>query len=256
MEVLRASALLFRMHIGAIALSRRILIAFVLAALPPMIAFIVLRFGPDGATAEKLVGGMSVFFSLNFIVPILALVTGAAVVNEEVENRTITYIFTRPVPRVSLLLGRWVATLVLVTGLLTASAAGVLLSAVQSGDALPEGMALHYFWASILGGAVYSLLFAVLGIFMKNPMVLGIGYVFAFEGLVANLPGSSGALSIQYYLRSIIASVDLSVWEVIEEMGVKFQSPAEATVRLLILSAITLGVGAWGISRRQYILTS
>jgi ABC-2 type transport system permease protein len=256
MELLRASSLIFRMHLGSIARSRRTLIAILLAALPPLIAFVVLRFGPEQATAEKIVGGMSVYFSLNFIVPILALVLGAAVVNEEVENRTITYIFTRPVPRLSLLLGRWLATLVLVTALLVGSAAGVLIAAAQTGDPLPDGLVLHYLWASVLGGAVYSLLFAVIGIFMKNPMVLGIGYVFALEGLVANLPGSTGAISIQYYLRSIIADVELSVWKVIEGMGTEFQTPAEATTRLAILSVIAFVVGAWGISRRQYILTA
>jgi ABC-type transport system involved in multi-copper enzyme maturation permease subunit len=32
-------------------------------------------------------------------VPLLALILGASVVAEEIEDRTLTYLFTRPVPR-------------------------------------------------------------------------------------------------------------------------------------------------------------
>ena len=130
------------------------------------------------------------------------------------------------------------------------------MAASSTGEALPEGLGTHYVWATVLGGAVYTLMFAVLGVFLRNPMVVGLGYVFAIEGLLANLPGSTGSLSVQYFLRSILAGIDLPIWKSLEGMNVEYVSTTEATVRMGILIGVALVVGTWGISRKQYVLTS
>ena len=85
-------------------------------------------------------------------VPLVALILGSAVVAEEIEDRTITYLFTRPIPRAAVLLGRWLATALvlelclllsaeLTFGLLQHSAAVINFPVDRT---MPEGMADRY----------------------------------------------------------------------------------------------------------------
>src|SRR5262245_1577097 len=64
-----------------------------------------------------LVGGPSIFgmmiwlLHMRFIVPVLGVFYGTALIADEVEDKTITYLFTRPIPRASVLLGKYLAYL-------------------------------------------------------------------------------------------------------------------------------------------------
>src|SRR5207247_11419601 len=65
------------------------------------------------------VGGPALFglimwlLYIRFIVPVLGVFYGTALIADEVEDRTITYLFTRPIPRASVLIGKYCAYLVL-----------------------------------------------------------------------------------------------------------------------------------------------
>ena len=48
---------------------------------------------------------------LRFIVPVLGVFYGTALIADEVEDKTITYLFTRPIPRGAVLLGKYLAYL-------------------------------------------------------------------------------------------------------------------------------------------------
>ena len=45
-------------------------------------------------------GGMIWLLYLRFVVPVLGAFYGTSLMSDEVEDRTITYLFTRPVPEV------------------------------------------------------------------------------------------------------------------------------------------------------------
>ncbi len=57
------------------------------------------------------------------------------------------------------------------------------------GPPLDPGITLPLLAAALLGGAVYSAIFAAAGVFFRHPMITGLGYAFAVEGFLANLPG-------------------------------------------------------------------
>ena len=48
---------------------------------------------------------------LRFIVPVLGVFYGTALMADEVEDKTITYLFTRPIPRGAVLVGKFLAYL-------------------------------------------------------------------------------------------------------------------------------------------------
>src|SRR5689334_9211804 len=49
---------------------------------------------------------------LRFVVPVLGVFYGTALIADEIDDKTITYLFTRPIPRSSILFGKYLAFLV------------------------------------------------------------------------------------------------------------------------------------------------
>lgn len=262
-DLLRTTLLIFRLHTSTVLRSRRALIAILLAALAPLLAFLAIEFGGGQRhhptpNAAQIVKAISFMLNLQVVVPVMALIAGSAVITEEVENRTITYVFTRPVPRPALLYGRWLSTLVLVCTLLALSSLGILAAASRAEGTIPDGLATRLVLASCLGGAVYSMIAALLGIFLRRPMIVALGYAFAVEGLLSNLPGSTQSLSVLYYLRSILVDQGDADWKKLGPivMAVEYLTPSAAVVRLLAFLLVCALVGGFAIRRKQFVLTS
>ena len=66
-------------------------------------------------TAASIFGMMIWVFFLRFIVPVLGVFYGTSLIADEVEDRTITYLFTRPIRRGAVLVGKYLAYLVCTT---------------------------------------------------------------------------------------------------------------------------------------------
>lgn len=254
-----ATWLLFHTHLRRLAWSKRALVCVVLALLAPLAAFLVASVGRKVGPAEIAVH-VGFLLQLQVILPVLALVAGSAAVAEEVEDRTITFLFSRPVPRPAVLLGRLGAILVFLLALLALSTFLLLAASARArggGDGLEAGIREPLYAAVLLGGAVYASLFAVLGVFVKSPIIVGLGYAFAFEGFLANLPASTQAMTIQFYLRSVIAALGSPAWNQVET----FASPSfdllpEALWKLGIVLALALGLGVWRIARREFVVSA
>lgn len=258
MGVLGGTWLIFQTQLSTVLRSKRALVCLLLALSPAVVAMAP----PRGIDASEVVWLIGMMFILQLIAPLIGLIAGSAVLTEEIENRTITYAFTRPVPRVALFLGRYLATLLLVAALLAGSSYLLVTLAPMKGrvNDLPSGILEQLTLASLLAGALYALLTAGLGVFVKRPMIVGLFYLIAMEGLLANLPGSSQKLTLQYYLRGVFTR--LGVEENAGLRGVdfitqtEFLSPAESVLRLVVMMALVIGVCTYGIRRRQYVLTS
>ena len=62
-------------------------------------------------TGPAIFGLMIWVFYLRFIVPVLGVFYGTSLMADEVEDKTITYLFTRPIPRGAVLVGKYLAYL-------------------------------------------------------------------------------------------------------------------------------------------------
>jgi ABC-2 type transport system permease protein len=273
MNLLHTTLLLFRMHLARSFFARRTWLCAALALVPAAIAWTLARFSTRIGAAD-IAAHLGWLLMLQTLVPLLALVVGSAVITEEIEDRTITYLFARPITRASVLLGRWLAALVLLSLMLAAGSALLVWAASTShvahataiglapGDPVGEhglmgGVAAPLLQAVLLGGAVYSALFAVAAVFFAHPMIVGLAYSFAIEGLLANLPGKNQSLTIQYYLRSWIAGYGEPAWNRVEGFAsTQFDTPHGAIATLVIVLVAALALGAWRIERREFVLTS
>ena len=116
--MLRATIILCQFHFWRLCFSKRLFACLAVSALPVAAAFLIKTISPYVGPPPTI--ELAWFLIVQFVVPVLALILGSAVVAEEVEDRTIIFLFTRPSPRMTILLGRWLASLAILGVLLTA----------------------------------------------------------------------------------------------------------------------------------------
>lgn len=262
----RAVGILFLAHLLRVFRTRRGWIAVALAAMPvALVVFVsvVSRLKEEALPLEVLIT-FSWFFLVQTIVPLVSLVMASAVVAEEIEDRTITYLFTRPIPRPAILIGRWLAVALPIALVLCASAELVVWLLVDALDpklvpgGIPEGLHASILLAVVMGGVVYSALFASAGALFKRPMLIGLGYTFVYEGFLGNLPGANQKATVQYYLRSFLFSERRSLMGEVEEaiFSVPLAEPGAAVRTLALILVGALVLAAWRFTRREYVLAA
>ncbi|NOT28878.1 MAG: ABC transporter permease [Planctomycetes bacterium] len=260
-----ATLILFQAHLKRTFFSKRALISAGLCCLPVAASLLIATISRfEGPPPLEVVLHMGWFLHVQTIVPLVALIVGSAVVAEEIEDRTITFLFTRPIPRAAILVGRYLAALVLLVVVLGASSALVIriLSGLHGAEGqeivMPAGFQLRLFACVLLGGAVYSAVFAALGALVKRPVLVGIGYCFVFEGLLANLPGQNQKLTVLYYLKSLLLGGNAELLPMFSETlaPLELATPAAAVRTLVLILVAALAIGARRLASREYVLAA
>jgi ABC-type Na+ efflux pump permease subunit len=211
------------------------------------------------------VGGAGIFglmvwlLYVRFIVPILGVFYGTALIADEVEDRTITYLFTRPVPRGAVLLGKYLAYLACTVLLILPSVVVVYLLIVPAGgssiaDSFPALLSDLVMLA--MGLAAYGALFAWVGARMKRPLVAGLIFVLGWEPGVLLFPGYLKRLTVAYYLQALVPHAMPQDTAISVLMQVFAEVPG-VLVSLIALAAITAGtlwLAAKTVESREYVL--
>lgn len=257
--LLRGSWLLARASLPRMLLSRRFLVCALLAFVPVLVAFLAARLSSRVGPAE-LATHVTWMLLLQIVLPLTSLVAGVSVVAEEIEDRTISYVFTRPIPRAALLLGRLAAALAWIVPLLV-GAAWLVLEASENargkGEPLHEATRAPLFAAVAAGAVVYTSVFAAAGALLRHPMIVGLSYAFAIEGFLANLPGKNQMLALQHHLRSLVAATHQPAWARVEGFAsAAYDTPATSWTVLACVGLCAVAIAAVGLSRREIELTS
>jgi len=157
----------------------------------------------------------------------------------------------------------WLPALVLVLALLAISStsATLILAHVNPGRRFeppsPE-VQRRLLETVLIGGAVYSAVFAALGGMLKHSIIFGLAYTFVVEGFLANLPGGNQKITIVYYLRSFLVGADPSIrsqlGEALTNTPLVPAGRALATLVGILFGALLLG--GLVVRRKQYVLPS
>jgi ABC-2 type transport system permease protein len=178
---------------------RKLVATALLVALPAVIAvcwrLLAKKFVPADVY-NSLAGGLIFGFTLI----ILAVIFATSAVSQELEQRTIVYLLTRPVPRWRILLAKFAASLVVIVGTLWLSS--LALALVAAGPLhLRDTRLLRDLAILPVGALAYGGLFLFLATFIRWSLLLGIVFAFGWESWVPSLPGDFSKLSLMAYLR-------------------------------------------------------
>jgi ABC-type transport system involved in multi-copper enzyme maturation permease subunit len=234
---------IFELALGEMLWARRTLFIAVAAGAPVALAIVARLALVNGSAVLRINGGrvdsaaifgtiISVLY-LRFIVPALGVFYGTSLIADEVEDKTITYLFTRPMSRGAIVLGKYLAYLLCVMSIVLPSVALVFLVMVPFRD---MGMLVRALIGDLgiiaLGLAAYGAVFLWAGVSFRRPLVAGLVFIFGWEQLALTLPGYLGRLTIAYYLQA--ATVSLT--------------------SLLVITVAAVFFAMRTIERREYVL--
>ncbi len=178
---------------------------FILLALVPLLLTLLVRVVDPKESGDFFTKVMlSLYFQL--LVPVLALFFGSSIVNDELDGKTLVYLTTVPVRRRAVLLGKYLAALLLAALLV---AGGFLLCFLVAafgrlGEAAAWGELGVFLGAALLALFCYSALFTALGAFMKKSILAGIFFVFGWESVVQYFPGVTQKFTVIHWIKSLL----------------------------------------------------
>jgi ABC-type transport system involved in multi-copper enzyme maturation permease subunit len=182
--------------------------ALALLGLFPVVLAVVARIflrGRAGDMSAVFTEILMVFFLQLYIV-ILSLFYGTSVVAEEVENRTLSYLTTRPVSKPAIVLGKYAAYSLLMF-VMVGIGLGVsyfILNAPRLGDPALYATFLRYLGVLGLGILAYTAFFTFLGTLLKKAIIVGLIFGFGWENVIQYFPGSTQRFSVVHYLKSLL----------------------------------------------------
>jgi ABC-2 type transport system permease protein len=268
-SVFSSAMRVFDLSLGQMLWSRRSVLLGLLLGGPVFLA-IVLRvvatlfesgFQINGAKAAgaSIFGLMVWLLYIRFIVPVLGVFYGTALIADEVEDKTITYLFTRPIPRSAVLLGKYAAYLACTVLIVLPSVMLVFFLVVPTGgssiaEAFPSLVVDLGMLA--LGLAAYGALFALVGTRIKRPLVVGLVFAFGWEPAVLLFPGYLKRLTVAYYLQALVTH-EMPQDSAVSMLLQVFHEVPSVAVSLACLAGI-IGVTLWSAGRavenREYVL--
>jgi ABC-2 type transport system permease protein len=253
--------------LGEMLWSRRTIFMALVVGGPVILAIVVRALEAFGMPALRVNGqrvvGINVFgimiwmLFLRFIIPVLGVFYGTALMADEVEDKTVTYLFTRPIPRGAVLVGKYLAyvvctSLVVLPSVMLVYFLLVPLSQIPStfGNLVTDLGLLG------LGLAVYGAVFAFVGAVFKRPLVIGLVFAFGWEQVAMALPGYMKRFTIAYYLQALVPHAMPSEGVVSLLQGL-FRDTPPVAISLVWLAAyvvVFLYLAAWTVERKEYVL--
>jgi ABC-2 type transport system permease protein len=264
----------FDLSLGEMLWSRRTIFMALVVGAPVLIALLLRMLvslglplfedGRSGGPPIRMTGpaifGMIIWLLyLRFIVPVLGVFYGTSLIADEIEDKTITYLFTRPIPRGAVLVGKYLAYLGCTTCVVLPSVVLVYLLVVPMrgslGAAFPD--LLKDLLLLALGLAVYGAVFAFVGAKFKRPLLVGLVFVFGWEQAALAFPGYLKQFTVMYYLQAIVPHAMPADGGVVSLIQGLFRETPSLPISLISLAVIWAASLAWGsriVSRREYVL--
>jgi ABC-2 type transport system permease protein len=189
------------------------------------------------------------------VLMLAAAIFSASVVAQEVEQKTIVYLVTRPIPRPTLIASRLLATAIVVTGIVVLGAAAVSFATYG-----PGGISNSYFLRDLKGLAVgalaYSSLFTVTSLLMNRAMIVNLIFAFGWETIATNMTGNIYRLSVFSYLRSIAekpVSGGGMMGALAGDRSLSYVSAETSWITMAVLIALCAWGCQWWFSRFAYL---
>ena len=259
----------FDMSFGQMLWSRRTVFMGLATGAPIVIAVLLrvihemglssFRINGVAVPGPVILGGMIWLLYLRFVVPVLGAFYGTSLVSDEVEDRTISYLFTRQVPKGAIIIGKYLAYLAC-TGLVvlpSVTAVYLLITPVSGGSVggtFPQ--LLTDLGLLAVGLTVYGAVFALIGALAPRPLVAGLLLIFGWEQVALVVPGYLRRFTVAHYLQALVPH-SMPQDDTVTAIQSLFSEPSTVASSLMSLAAITIAalwLAARTVERKEYVL--
>lgn len=189
---------------------RRRLISLGAICLLPVLVVLAVRiwFLDQGLTARLQLSSLTHQVIIPFLIPIVSMAVGVSAIGEQVEEGSIVYLWTRPIRRRAIYLGRLLAAQAVSSLLLSGALVLCFLVMISTGFGIIDWdflkLYLETFLIIVLGTFSYGAVFAAMGTFFRKPVLPAILFAFGWEGMVSGIPARVQELSLRFHLQNIV----------------------------------------------------
>ena len=267
--LLTSAARIFDLSLGQMLWSRRSVFLGLVVGSPVALAValrlaelsgLLFTFNRPRPVGVVVYGMMIWLIYVRFLVPVLGVFYGTSLIADEVDDKTLTYLFTRPIQRSAVILGKYLAYLVCTVLLLLPSVVMVFFLTVPLGRGTRIGEMFPTLLTDLgmlaLGLAAYGAVFAFVGARLKRPLVVGLLFALGWEPAVLIATGYLKRVTVAYYLQTLVRhempqdSPAFALLQIFREI------PPVSTS--LVGLAVMIGLGLWLAGRtvesREYVL--
>ena len=181
----------------------RLAILAVLAALPMLVALLILRQSDAPSVTEFETAVLSAMLA-GSIAPLVVLAIAAAAFGNETEDRTLANLTLSPLPRRDIATAKLLAALTVATPFIALSAA-VTGHVAFLGDARAT---LAVVAAAVVGVMLYASAFTWLGLVSAQAIGIGLLYIVLWEGFFSGFVAGVRLLSIRHYAIAVMHGLD------------------------------------------------
>ncbi len=245
---------------------RRLMVLSLIYCLPIILAVLFRYFMPSKQWTER-IDLLEVEFWVIFIMvphtllPLMSLLLASGIIQDEIEEQTLTYLLIRPMPRWSIYVVKWFAAVVaavLVGSLFTCLASLVFWFGTET-PILDQLSRIGYIvLAMAFATTAYTGVFGLLSLLLRRSLLMGFVYILLFEGLLANIPFMVRQFTIIYYERILFLN-----WTDIKQVAMKKWSfdkleahpePVNAIATMCLIAFFTVLLGSYLFATREFRL--
>lgn len=231
-----AVALAYGVVVRQLSSRSRIIGLSLLALVAPVSGFALGSADASLDDAVNLIAGVG----LGLVLPVVALVFGGAAIGDLREDKTLVYLWLRPMDRWPIVVGAALAA-----GTLTApiTIIPIVLAAILTGAG--NGIVLGTLFATVVGVVAYTCVFTLFGVWLRRFIVWGLAYILIWEGFIAQAGPGVARIALRKYTRSIL----------VDQTGANLKladfSLATAVIVPLVVSVVALAVASWRLSNQD-----
>jgi ABC-2 type transport system permease protein len=207
-------------------------------------------------TAAQVFGTLMSTAVIHFLVVFVTLFYGTALISDEVEGKTLTYLFVRPIPKPTILIGKYLAlawiSVMLVLPTIVLSYVILYLQRDLQPFMEDIGLLAKDMGIVLLALLAYGSFFALIGAWLKHSILAGLIYAFGWEGIISYLPGFTRKLTITHYIQSIFPHQD-SAAAIAMLIGERTDA-VESVITLVLLAAFFLATASLILREKEYVL--
>jgi ABC-2 type transport system permease protein len=241
---------MLRISVRQLASRSKLILILLLALLPIGLAALVsATLSEDETSNANFINTLLDGLLIAGILPIVTMVLATSSFGNELEDRTLSYLVLKPIPRWLIVLPKLLASIVIGGLVLIASGvAATLLGGSSLGavllvlDGNPQA-ALAVGVALFVGVVTYAAIFTWAGLMTSRAIAFALIYVFVWEGLISSFLEGVRYLSVRGYTLAIMHGLDDKSFEPLGERVIEF--PAA-----VVGAAVTTAVFFWLTVRR------
>ena len=228
---------LFSLSLRQAASPKRLLLLTLVALIPVGLGALLVSL--DEADIEGTVGGGFEPLVVALILPLVVMVLASSAFGNEVEDRTLSLLTTKPVPRWSLVLAKLVGTIV-VAGPILVGVSVILLALPpdRSGGVIAAAAA-----GTAVGVVVYAAVFTWAGLVTTRALAFGLVYVLLWEALITSFLSGTRYLSIRSYMIGVMHGMEGSPFSENLAIGMTTALVGSAVVTVLFFALAVRRLG-------------